>query len=258
MKKSLIAFILSLSCLGAMAFVGCGENTSNSSSSPSTESSSSEDISSPEDSSSDENDGGLEDILPGEPAEIALDFEEGEGFTYGNVITVGLDGVYTLGFTVELGGFYLDSVPLVYVDDVLISPIEMEGLTIYTSQVNEGSKIRVENVKRDVSNMQGDGTFENAFLVTKPIDLLYIAEQVNKGVARYVQGSYVLGNDIDCKGAELKVIGDLSTPNSYFSGCFSCYTEPETGVMERYTISNFTINSQNANYVGLYGEVQSD
>ena len=139
MKKSLIAFILSLSCLGAMAFVGCGENTSNSSSSPSTESSSSEDISSPEDSSSDENDSGLEDILPGEPAEIALDFEEGEGFTYGNVITVGLDGVYTLGFTVELGGFYLDSVPLVYVDDVLISPIEMEGLTIYTSQVNEGS-----------------------------------------------------------------------------------------------------------------------
>ena len=258
MKKSLIAFILSLSCLGAMAFVGCGENTSNSSSSPSTESSSSEDISSPEDSSSDENDSGLEDILPGEPAEIALDFEEGEGFTYGNVITVGLDGVYTLGFTVELGGFYLDSVPLVYVDDVLISPIEMEGLTIYTSQVNEGSKIRVENVKRDVSNMQGDGTFENAFLVTKPIDLLYIAEQVNKGVARYVQGSYVLGNDIDCKGAELKVIGDLSTPNSYFSGCFSCYTEPETGVMERYTISNFTINSQNANYVGLFGAVQSD
>ena len=263
MKKSLIAFLLSLSCIGAMALAGCGEDNTTSSSSSSVESSTSEDLSSPDDSgstddSSSEDEGSGDEILPGTPVELDLTFEEGEGFTYENVVTVELDGVYSVGFTVELGGFYQDSVPLVYVDDVLVSPINAAGMTVYSSIVQENSVIRVENVKRDVSNMQGDGTFENAFVVSKPIDLLYIAEQVNKGVARYVQGAYILGNDIDCKGAELKVIGDLSTENSYFSGCFSCYTNPETGEMERYTISNFTINSQNANYVGLFGAVQSD
>ena len=106
--------------------------------------------------------------------------------------------------------------------------------------------------------MVGTGSFEDAFVVSRPIDLLYIAEQVNKGVYEYVTGAYVLGNDIDCGGEELKIIGDMSTENSFFSGCFTCYTNSETGEMQTYTISNFTINSENANYVGLFGTVYAD
>ena len=248
MKKSLIALLLSLSCIGAMAFVSCGEDSSKESSSSPTQSSVPEDNSAPDDGAGEE----------GTPVEIDLNFVEGEGFTYENVAAVQIGDEYSVSFNVELGGFYLDSVPLVYLDDVLVSATDVAGRKVYNSVVNEGSTIRVENVKKDVSNMQGDGSFENAFLVTKPIDLVYIAEQVNKGVARYVQGAYILANDIDCKGAELKVIGDLSTQNSYFSGCFTSFADEETKEMERFTISNFTINSQNANYVGLFGAVQSD
>jgi hypothetical protein len=50
----------------------------------------------------------------------------------------------------------------------------------------------------------------------------------------------------------------MSTENSFFSGCFTCYTDPETNTMVPATISNFVINSENANYVGLFGTVYND
>ena len=89
-------------------------------------------------------------------------------------------------------------------------------------------------------------------------DLIYIAEQVNAGNQTYATAAYVLGNDIDCKGETLQVIGDMRTENAFFSGCFSCYTNSETNEATRYTISNFKINTTNAGYVGLFGCVQAD
>jgi hypothetical protein len=115
-----------------------------------------------------------------------------------------------------------------------------EGL--YTVEVTENVTLKVEGVRKDVSNMVGSGAFDDAFLVTKPIDLLYIAEQVNAGNYAYVTGSYILANDIDCGGEELEVIGDLRTENSYFAGCFTCPSDSETGDYTPTTISNFVIN----------------
>ena len=234
MKKYLIALLLSLSCACAIAATGCKDNSGNSS------------------------DNSVNSSVSDDPSTTcAISFADGEGFTYVHETELGNDVQKgkTVRFEIDLGGFYLDSVPVVYANDNVVLP---DGNGVYCVTVNEDTAIRVEGVKKDVSNMLGTGEMTDAFLVTKPIDLVYIAEQVNKGVPQYVQGAYIVANDIDCKGEELKVIGDLSTNNSYFSGCFSCYTDPETNVMERYTISNFTINSQNTNYVGLFGAVQAD
>ena len=229
MKKYLIALLLSLSCACAVAAVGCGDSGSAGSTS------SSESV----------------------QESCTVSFENGEGFSYVSDVKDGetLKGGSTLSFQIDLRGFYLDSVPVVYANDATITP---DANGNYSVRVTRDTVIRVEGVKKDVSNMAGSGAFDDAFLVTKPIDLLYIAEQVNAGKAQYVQGAYILANDIDCKGEELKVIGDLSTDNSYFAGCFTCETDSETETAIYHTISNFTINSQNANYVGLFGAVQAD
>ena len=191
-------------------------------------------------------------------ANRTVTFEEGEGYTFvdTNVVDGGVipEGSM-LTFSVSLGAFYTGS-PIAYVNDTPTAP-KLDG----TYEIPVGAEditIRVEGVRKDISNMSGSGTMDDAFVVTKPIDLLYIAEQVNKGNTAYTKGSYILANDIDCKGEALKVIGDYSTEAAIFSGCFSCVTDPETGEMQRFTISNFTIDSQDSGYAGLFGAVFAD
>jgi len=185
-------------------------------------------------------------------------FESGEGFSYANA-NVADGGVIpegsSLTFEVSLGGFYTGN-PVVYVNDVPVAPNTDGAYSIPVG--GEDLTVRVDGVRKDVSNMAGSGTMEDAFLVTKPVDLVYIAEQVNKGNVAYTKGSYILANDIDCKGEELKVIGNYSTENAVFSGCFSCVADSETGALQRHTISNFTINSEDSGYVGLFGAVFAD
>lgn len=232
MKKYLIAFLLSLSCACAVAAAGCG---------------------------GDSGAAGSSDSSIGQSVACDVTFESGEGFSYVNedgtpvTLTQTMSGS-TLSFKIDLGAFYLDSVPVVYVNDEIVLPTN----GVYSVNVATDTTVRVDGVKKDVSNMEGTGAFDNAFLVKKPIDLLFIADQVNAGKTQYTTGAYILANDIDCKGEELKVIGDLSTPNSYFAGCFTCETDSEANASEYHTISNFTINSQNANYVGLFGAVQAN
>ena len=254
MKKYLTAFLLSLSCAFAFAAASCVENTGSSSSADSS-------IGSPIDSSQDSS------APETEPCNVS--FVDGEGFSYvdadGNPLhSQEMQTGTTLSFKIDLGAFYLDSVPIVRAkatnseeseDDKAILPA---ANGVYSLQLEGDTTIYVEGVKKDVSRMQGTGAFDDAFLVTKPIDLVYIADQVNAGNSRYTTGAYILANDIDCKGEELKVIGDLSTDNSYFAGCFTCETDAEANVSTYHTISNFTINSQNANYVGLFGAVQAN
>ena len=185
-------------------------------------------------------------------------FTDGEGFDY--LFQNGQSASeYTLAygeqitFSLDLGAFYAGT-PTVLANSVALP----ESNGTYTLTVKENTTISVSGVVKDVSNMQGTGAHDDAFLVTRPIDLLYIAEQVNAGNQTYSTGAYVLGNNIDCKGEELEIIGDLNNDQAFFSGVFSCYTDSETGTMERYTISNFVINSDDSHYVGLFGCVQTN
>ena len=236
MRKYLIAFLLSLSCACAIAATACGE---------------SDPTSTPPDSS----DPVIVD--PVYKGKRKVTFEEGEGFSYVSNVVSGTDveaGTY-VKFSIDLGAFYTESNPTVYVNN---APVAHDGEGNYSILVkDEDLTIRVENIRRDDPELYGTGTMDDPFLIYKAADLVYMADQINAGKQSYVQGAYVLMNDIDCKGEELKVIGDLSTENSFFSGCFSCYID-ENGQRTRYTISNFKINSQNANYVGLFGAVQTD
>ncbi len=233
MKKSLITFLLALACACTVAgAVACKDNPDSSSSDNSSSSS------------------------PLGEATLSVTFEEGEGYTF--VPTFEADKKFAPG---EIATFRLDvsalytGYPIVRMNGEAIAPGEDDN---YSIAITENAEITVSGIEKDVSQMSGTGSFDNAFVVTRPVDLLYIAEQVNAGNPTYVTGSYVLGNDIDCGGEELKVIGDMSTENSYFAGCFSSAVNNETGLRERFTISNFVINSTNANYVGLFGAVYSD
>lgn len=230
MKKILIAFLLSLSFACAFAAVGCGKNSSGNSSNSGSGSNPSRTFN--------------------------VNFEEGEGFTF--VSETADNGAIAKGdyltFSVDVSAFYTGS-PVVYVNNDLIAPND-DG--VYSVEMVRNVTIRAEGIRRDVSNMQGTGTMEDPYIVSKPIDLLYIAQQVNNGVRSYVNGAYSLVNDIDCKGEELEVIGDYRTESAYFAGCFSCYAEPDNNVIQRHKISNFTISTDDTNYVGLFGTVMVD
>ncbi len=225
MKKFLTAFLFVCACAFTAAAVGCGDNKPG-------------------------NSAGL-----GEDRKVT--FEEGEGFTIQSNLSD--EGVIPEGsqlmFEVELGGFYAGT-PIAYVND---KPYAADEEGIFSIPVGDKDMvIRIDGVRKDVSNMQGSGAFDDAFVVSRPIDLVYIAEQVNLGVQRYVTGAYVLANDIDCKGEELKVIGDRKQESAVFCGSFSSVADENTGLVADYTISNFTINSEDSNYVGLFGAVFKD
>ncbi len=156
----------------------------------------------------------------------------------------------TFTFSVELGAFYT-GVPTVAVNNVAIPDTNGK----FNVKIDANTNVVIGGVFKDVSVMQGTGAFDDAYVVSRPIDLVYIAEQVNAGKGNYATASYVLAADIDFKGEEIDVIGTEEHP---FSGCFTCLTDSETGAMERFVISNFKINATDKNYVGLFGCVQVD
>ncbi len=221
MKKIVTAFLLTCSCVLAGAAVACKDEKP---------------------------------TVLGDPRSVS--FTSGEGYVFYS--NASADGTIAEGsqltFEIELGAFYAGNLTA-YVNETIVNP-DKDGVYSYTVGKDDLS-IRVEGVRKDVSNMTGSGTLEDAYVVSKPIDLVYIAEQVNKGNRDYATAAYVLANDIDCKGEELKIIGDYKTESAVFCGSFASGTNAE-GERERYTISNFTINSNDSNYVGLFGAVRSD
>ena len=255
MKKSLKALLLSLSCLCFVTAMGCSVSSlENVTPLPPRDS-----VENESDSSSSESESASDSETPTPEGTLAVNFIEGEGYTFETDIPNGYlayEGE-TVSFRIKQSVFY-DGSPVVKVNGE--SQSHDDG--VYNVKITEASDITVEGIYKSISELstgtRGDGSFDNAFVVSEPIDLLYIAEQVNKGVYEYVTGAYVLANDIDCGGEELQIIGDMSTDNSYFSGCFTCYTNPDTNEMIPATISNFVINSENANYVGLFGTVYCD
>lgn len=238
MKKSTITFLLSLTFLATLSVaVACGDKDKGEK-----ESSSSVSV--------------LKET-------IDVHFAQGEGYTF---VHEAADGKAVKGepfnFTLKRSAFYTGE-PVVYQNG---EPISYQAKTsvlewAYSVELTDEAEFTVaaSSIRKDVSNMPGTGSMTDAYVVSKPVDLLYIAEQVNKGVRSYCTGAYVLGNDIDCGGETLEVIGDGSKENSFFSGCFSCIVDGESGEIEnRYTISNFKINTNDSNYVGLFGTVMAD
>ena len=239
MKKSLKSLLLSLSFVGMFIATGCGLGTI---------------VITPPISMEEES---SVEVTPEKPeGTLQVNFVEGEGYTFTSSLPANeLAAVgEVIDFTVKMSAFYT-GYPIVYINGKAIAP---DNNGTYHVEMQEDIEVTVAGVQKDVSAMAGTGTFEDAYVVSKPIDLVYIADKVNNGEGNYASAAYVLANDIDCGGEELKIIGDMSTDTAFFSGCFTCYTNADTGEMQASTISNFTINSDNANYVGLFGTVYAD
>ncbi|MBQ7924013.1 MAG: hypothetical protein IJ329_01755 [Clostridia bacterium] len=232
MKKLTIASLLALSAACAFAAIGCGEDETPN--------------------------GNNNSPAQGETRTITL--EAGEGYsivgddvTYDEsndcwVATAVKDSTYS--FSLDVGAFYTGT-PTVTVNNVILAEANGE----YSVTVSDNMEVSIDGIFKDVSSMVGTGAFDDAYVVSRPIDLVYIAEQVNAGKGNYASAAYVLAADIDCKSEEIGVIGTDTNP---FTGCFTCLTNSETGEMERYSISNFKINASDKNYVGLFGCVQVD
>ncbi len=234
MKKFLTTLLFLCSCALIGAAVGC-ENNPTSEIPPSSS--------------------GEEEVLSATARTVH--FEGGEGYSFkGNVENGGtIEEGYQLNFSLELGAFYAGS-PIVFVNDVVVSP---NANNVYSYTVGtENIVVRAEGVLKDTPTLSGIGTKDSPFIIAKPIDLLYMAQQVNAGNQDYCKGSYVLVNDIDCKGEALEIIGNYSTQSAIFSGSFSSDMDAATNEVESFTISNFHIRSESSNYVGLFGAVFVD
>lgn len=118
----------------------------------------------------------------------------------------------------------------------------------YSFTVKENVTVKVTEVFEIAIELSGSGTENAPWVLTSAREINFVAQNVNNGIPAYIQGYYRLNDDIDCNGAELNVIGNGRTQSSFFSGYFN-------GAGHK--ISNFVINSNAINYVGLFGYVQT-
>lgn len=102
----------------------------------------------------------------------------------------------------------------------------------------------------------GDGSAENPFLLSKPVDLYYLAVIVNDdfNTGNYAGLHYKLTADIDMEGEQLYVIGDHSNDWAAFSGTFDGNGHKISNFFitdEVYDQSSYT--REYLPYVGLFG-----
>ena len=109
---------------------------------------------------------------PPPSGEFSVSFTDGEGFDY--LLDGGLTGdSHTLSygekisFSLDVGAFYAGT-PTVLANNVALP--NADGT--YTFTVKEDTVISVSGIVKDVSNMAGTGAHDDAFLITRPIDLV--------------------------------------------------------------------------------------
>lgn len=239
MKKKILTVLslIFISAIGAATFTACSCAHSGDSSGGGSDSTDST--------------GGSGSSVPVPDTYYAVTFGETEGVKI--VCDDNFDSVKegdSISFTVSVGAFYTGE-PTVTANDATLEGSFADSVYAYTLTVNENTTIAVSGVSRAVSAMadSGSGAADEPFLIREPIDLLYMAEQVNAGYEAYVCGYYSLENSLDLKGEELEIIGNGSTQYSFFAGYLNGNGN---------TISNFVIDSKEYNYVGLFGIVQAN
>lgn len=151
-----------------------------------------------------------------------------------------------VSFSLSVSSFY-EGEPTVYLGEETLTA-DAEGN--YSFEVVSDATVQVEGIKLKASTMSGEGSdSSDPFLVTSPVDLLYIAEQVNLGNATYVNGYYRLENDLDFEGEQVQIIGDGNSDAAIFAGYFNG---------NGHTISNYRLETTGKQYVGLFGVLQAN
>lgn len=160
----------------------------------------------------------------------------------------------SLTFEFTLDVFY-EGTPTVQVNgnDKTVKYDEDKDVYSCKMTVVKNSTVTVGGIVKAESELlvTGSGASDSPFVIRKPIDLVKMAEVINSGAddsVMSVLGYYVLENDIDLKGQELPIIGDGNNGYAFFGGYFNG---------NGHTISNFKINSNGKDFVGLFGVVQA-
>lgn len=127
---------------------------------------------------------------------------------------------------------------IVLADTTIIWP---DDNGVYTVEVTGNVKIQVRGLQQDTAftlrDDGGEGTAANPFKISKPIDLYYLAAYVNtdsfSSSIDFRGAYYEMTDDLDLKGEQLYIIGDLvATQSAFFYGDFNG---------NGYTISNYHI-----------------
>ena len=155
-------------------------------------------------------------------------------------------------FKLEEGSEVVFSVIL---DEGYINPTVRANITtlsaeegLYRFTVTSNTSVTVSGVVDGSVQLTGDGkTAATPFLIHDLRELQYVTSNINNGNSNYVIAYYSLEADIDCGGAELDVIGNVSNQSAFFGGCFNG---------NGHSISNYKINSVGYPYAGLFGMVQ--
>ncbi len=195
------------------------------------------------------------DVNP-EAKTYSVTYEEVEGVKYSKDNPTSAKTGERVAISFELSVFYKaeDELPIVTVNERerSVSYDEEEGVySVTISNVSRDLVVSVSGIAKAESKLasSGNGTEETPYLIQEPIDLIFLAEQINSGKAGTGNTSYfTLENSLDFRGEEIQIIGDGNNDTACFAGVFNGKGN---------TISNFVINSSNSNNVGLFGVVQA-
>ncbi|MDE5789131.1 MAG: hypothetical protein K2H78_01810, partial [Clostridia bacterium] len=150
---------------------------------------------------------------------------------------VRLEGGSNFKFKLNISPYYEQSCSVNCGYDVL----EPDANGVYTVEnITSDATVRVSGLKQELSFLGrencGKGTEDDPFLLSRPIDLYYLAVVVNsRDYVTYRDDYYKLADDIDMQGEQLFVVGDLSHENASFLGSFDGNGK---------TISNFYITDE--------------
>ncbi len=186
----------------------------------------------------------------------SVTYETAEGVKYSDDNPTSVQTGERVSISFELSVFYKaeEELPVVTVNERErnVSFDEETGIySVIISNVSRDLAVSVSGVVKAESKLtsSGSGTEENPFLIQEPIDLVFLAEQINDGNAGTGNTAYFsLENSLDFRGEEIQIIGDGGNDTACFAGVFNGNGN---------TISNFVINSSNSNNVGLFGVVQA-
>lgn len=169
---------------------------------------------------------------------------------------VRLEGGSNFKFKLDISPYYVQSCSVNCGYEV----IEPDKNGVYTVEnITSDSIVRVSGLVQEESFFGrencGSGTEEDPYLLSRPIDMFYLAAVVNDDYyVNYRYRHFKLASDIDMQGEQMFVIGDGSNDSAAFMGTFDGNGK---------TISNFYITDEvidQENYeseylvnVGLFG-----
>ncbi len=163
----------------------------------------------------------------------------------------------TIEFSIDISVYYNlegdDSYTVLANDQVLHAKTNGEGKTYYSLTPMRDTNITVTGLEEDedfIARKDGDGSFENPYLIKKPIDLYAMSDYINASFFNedysYGMAYYRLEEDIDMKGEQLYIIGDGTVASAFFCGNFDGNNKK---------ISNFVIEDtiiEQANYTNVF------